>query len=511
MAEAVAALYAVETALEGAALGAFAVSRSTAPLHLSFRKISSPARNHELARSGHTFNIVKGKGYIIGGQSDSHLTSGPSGLQDDPHRSKNAIMALALPVASSTDGEGNLTPRDYEIVEPQFKNAHRPLAQHPRPISADQTRSSASTFSRVGHTTTAVGDKLYIWGGKAENASGLKSEPSTTDLTDHFVVFDPLTSTYNILEVDTSKCRDGTPTPRTNHSSASSPHPQPNSLPDGPTTGGHGTIFFHGGVSSDEHQSTLRDTWAFDVGTRVWTRLPDIPDPEPSEVANECRLAYVDGRLWRLGDGFGRVMYLDTPEDTLSSEANFSEWQVISFGTQATDPEGATHGPDPAPGTTDASSLPIPRLSATVLPVTTGSGRKYLLYFMGRELKTGALNDFWSFQIPSEENTASSVKDTIRDAVASKAKKTWSSGKFTWARCEVKTETENKPAGDKEKTEEGKRGKKESTAVWPEGEGLESFASDVWSDQGGNVFVLWGGKRAEGDRALDEGWVVTVE
>ncbi len=113
MAEVVAGLYALETAVEGVALGAFAVSRPTAPLHLSFRKISLPAKSHELARSRHTLNIVKGKAYVIGGQSAGD---------------NNAILALTLPVASSTDGEGDLTPRDYEVIRPRFRNADRPLA-----------------------------------------------------------------------------------------------------------------------------------------------------------------------------------------------------------------------------------------------------------------------------------------------------------------------------------------------------------------------------------------------
>jgi hypothetical protein len=146
------------------------------------------------------------------------------------------------------------------------------------------------------------------------------------------------------------------------------------------------------------------------------------------------------------------------------------------------------------------------RLSATVLPITTGSGRQYLLYLMGRGLKTGVLNDFWSFQIPSEEYTAYSVKDTIRNAVGRRANKSWGSGKFSWARCEIETKTGgDKGEGKGDKDKKGEAYNEKSSAAWPEGEGLYSFASDVWTDQGGNVFMIWGGKRAEEASAIDGG------
>ena len=512
MAEAVAALYAAETALEGVALGAFAVSRPTAPLHLSFRKVSSPVKGHEQARSGHTLNIVKGKAYIVGGRVESRVTSSSPVLQEERSPDNNTILALTLPVASSTDGEGDLQPRDYEVITPQFKDTSRPLAQHTGVRSANEGRSRAFLFARIGHTTTTIGDKLYIWGGEGTRKFGCTSNPPAKDLVDRFVVFDPMTKTCDLLNFDASKSHNGRPSPRINHAATASLLPQPDLLRDGSLAGGHGTIFIHGGTSSLEDQTTLRDTWAYDIGTSVWTRLPDIPDPGPSEVANEGRLVYVDGRLWRLGDGFGRAMYLDLAEGTASPDTDYNTWQVISFGTEATDQDATTQAPAPAASTADASSLPIPRLSASVLPITTGSGRQYLLYFMGQGLKTGVLNDFWSFQIQSEEKTASSVKDTIRDAVAQRTKKSWSSGKFSWARCEIKSEisgNDSEGKSEKEKNGDGDSGK--SVATWPEGEDLYSFGSDVWTDQGRNTFVMWGGKRADGGHAVDEGWVVTVE
>ncbi|KIW36789.1 uncharacterized protein PV06_10911 [Exophiala oligosperma] len=502
MAEVAAGLYAAETVVEGAAVGALAVSKSTSPLHLTFHKISSPSHKHDIARSGHTLNIVKGKAYVIGGNEQA-----------------NTVVSLTLPVASSTDGEGDLAPQDLEGIQPEFKNDDRPLDPQ---VRVEETRRSSFHFNRIGHTTTAIDDKLYVWGGK-----GVTADQSAHDIhpqsSDQFLVFDTTTNTYSTLTADTSKCRDGLPSPRFNHTATSSLHPRPASLPDGPKVTAHGTIFIHGGSTGadgggDALSTELRDTWAFDVGTRVWTRLPDIPDPGPLEVANEGRIVHVDNRLWRLGDGFGRAMYLDLAEhDPGPPNTNTDlpggpktnnasvlgiglkgdgKWQVISFGTEATDSSQTTN--------TTSSQLPMPRPSAGLVPITTGAGRQYLLYFMGKEVKSGELNDFWSFQTQSEGNSAAGIKDKIRDFV-SRAKDSWSSGEHTWAKCELAKKSDSK--GAQHQQEERNEIGKEVDAGWPDG--LSDFGCDVWNDQGGNVFVIWGGRR--GESVVGEGWVVTVE
>ena len=303
MAEAVAAFYAVETAVEGAALGAIAVARSTAPLHLSFRKIRSPANGRVLARSGHTVNIVRGKTYIGGIGGDGH------------NGGEETIAILTLPVASSTGGEGTLEPQDFQIVSPEFRAPDRPLASQCTAATAwwwgGDEGSRRGGFNRIGHSSTAIEDKLFIAGGVSSPSVATGGSAHSLD---RFVVFDTLTNSYSFLEADISSCVDGIPPPRMNHSATASPFPPPDSLPDGPTVDAHGTIFIHGGRSTDVEAGpsrTLRDSWAFDVGTRAWAKLPDIPDPGPLEIAGEGRIVYVNDRLWRLGDGFGRVMYLD--------------------------------------------------------------------------------------------------------------------------------------------------------------------------------------------------------
>jgi len=477
MAEAVGALYAVETVAEGAAIGVLAVAQSTAPLHLSFRKIHSPTNGHELARCGHTVNVVRGKAYIIGGEQNI------GGV--------GTIVALTLPVASSTGGEGTLEPQDFQIVSPELKSSERPLAQQ---TSLGVASSRGGDFNRIGHSSTAIDDKLFIVGG------GSSSDGSAHSF-DKFVVFDTLTNTYNILEADVSSCVDGIPPPRISHSATSSPLPPAGSLADGPTVDAYGTIFIHGGRRADVNASqskTLRDTWVFDIGSRAWAKLPDIPDPGPSEIAGEGRIISVNNRLWRLGDGFGRVMYLNL-NDSHSAGAGSQlsvalkdgvKWEAVNFGTAAVDggSQGKTSTTTP---TSQQMSLPLPRVSSGIASVTTGAGREYLIYFMGRDSETGPLDDFWSFQIDAERNTAASIKDKVRDAIAGDSTSSWKSGRHTWAKCQ-----------------QGEEGE-----AWPPG--LHDFGSDVWSDQGRDVFLIWGGTSGGHDRSqgevVDGGWVVTVQ
>lgn len=498
MAETAAAFYAVETAVEGAAIGAIAVSRATAPLHLSFRKIRSPANGRELARSGHTVNIVRGKTYIIGG--DGH-----NGADAD-----ETIAILTLPVASSTGGEGTLEPQDFQIVTPEFKALDRPLVQQTRAGGDDVSR--RGEFNRIGHSSTAIEDKLFITGGVSPPS--VATDGSAYSL-DRFVVFDTLTNSYSFLEADRSSCVDGIPPPRTNHSATASPFPTPGSLPDGPTVDAHGTIFIHGGRSTDVEDGTsktLRDSWAFDVGTRAWAKLPDIPDPGPLEIAGEGRIVSLNDRLWRLGDGFGRVMYLDLNGDKPSGAGSQLSialkdgviWEVVNFGTEATD--GESHGKTSTPTTSQPVSLPLPRVSSGIAPITTGSGRVYLIYFMGRDNMAGPMDDFWSFQVDAESNTAASVKDKIRDAVAVDSTSSWKSGRHTWAKCGAVTEGQKQTEGAKEGRQNGLDG-------WPPG--LYDFGSDVWSDQGRDSFLIWGGKKGGSDSSQEEvvdgGWVITAE
>lgn len=108
MAEAAAALYAAETAVEGVVVGAYNFSKATAPLHVHSHKLNSPSQ--ELARSSHTLNVINGKAYIVGGD----LASGSLDLY---------MHVIILPANVS------LGDVDYNRIKPEIAE-NRPLEKH---------------------------------------------------------------------------------------------------------------------------------------------------------------------------------------------------------------------------------------------------------------------------------------------------------------------------------------------------------------------------------------------
>lgn len=64
-----AAVHTAETAFEGLAAGAFAMTHAAAtPLKARFYRLPSPSPS--LRRSSHTLNVIKGRAYLFGGDGD---------------------------------------------------------------------------------------------------------------------------------------------------------------------------------------------------------------------------------------------------------------------------------------------------------------------------------------------------------------------------------------------------------------------------------------------------------
>ena len=142
---------------------------------------------------------------------------------------------------------------------------------------------------------------------------------------------------------------------------------------------------------------------------------------------------------------------------------------------------------------------PRPRKGAGLLPITTGNGRSYLLYFLGEKASLEAPSSepetpprtFWSdafsYQAPSSSHSAAGSKDATRATLG------FETGEDTWA--EIKVVANEEGAGLAEiggKSHPGPRG-------W--------FGSDALD--GGKV-VLWGGIDAKGETEGD-GWIVSVK
>lgn len=471
MAEAgvVAALYAAETAIEGAALGAFAVAKSTVPLHIRFHKLPSP--NGLLTRSSHSLNVVKGKAYIYGGDVESQG-------QD------NAVHTVTLP------SDLALKDIDYQAHQP-VAASERPLAKYsdnPMTASGDETQKNTIPTSRAAHTATSIDSTIYVFGGRSQftSPSSSTSAPIAENGTVH--AFDTNTNAWSTLTPHPTRSSSGFPCPRTYATSASTPHPE--------SSGDHGTIFLHGGYDADGKQ--LRDVWAFDIDSRIWSRWPDIPAVGAEDVAGQGYLVCTGSRLWRCGDGFGKVVYLDVVKDDVNDISGSSEmgvspksgtWETVSFGPIKVAGEGSKDDEIEAkmgrPGMQLADAYPVPRSGGGLVPITTGAGREYLLFFMGKEGQGSMLGDVWSFQIRSDKKTPALLKDQIRKVVGKHT------GEETWAKAEVVQST-----------------KEDGPVDLPIG--LSYFGFDSWHELGSGGTMVWGGV-TQGGEAVGDGWVMVAE
>jgi hypothetical protein len=464
MAEVRAALYAAETSVEGQAVGAYAVSKATAPLHVRFQKLNSPSQ--ELARSSHTLNIVKGKAYIFGGD----LASGSS----DPY-----MHVITLPADVS------LRDVDYNRIEPKTAE-NRPLEKYADQPDPNADRTNHIPDSRAGHASAVVGEVIYMFGGR------YPSESSAHPLREQGMVhaFDTLSGTWSTIHPHPTKCSGGVPKARIYASMASTEHPLPDTAEEA-SVREHGTLFLHGGY--DYHGTLMRDIWAFDVADRVWSQWPSVPDVGAEEFPGEGRICCTESRLYRVGDGFGKVDWLDLVIDTIDDFSGKGEWAVGpksgTWGRTLKKTREKLEVKEVAeaskPPLSKADDMPMPRKGFGMLPITTGAGRDYLFMLLGEDGPGTMVRDMWSFKIRSEKKTPAILKDTIRSAVGRQT------GENTWARADVVEST-----------------KDEEPLEVPAG--LSRFAIDNWKHMGAGGVVLWGGKNISGQHVAD-GWLLVIE
>lgn len=387
----VAALYGVETAIEGAVGAAVAIARSTMPLKAKFHRISTGL---QLPRSSHSLSVIKGRAYIFGGEIR------PREPVD------NAMHIFTLPSSGVSEA-------DYKSV----------------PAAASDTNGEVPA-PRVGHTAATIDDRIYIFGGRGG--------PDMKPLEENGRVwcFDTFTATWSHLDPV-----QGTPFPaaRSYHAATANEHPLPSKEdhtinPIGsPDPEAHGTVFIHAGCPTS---GRLADLWAFDVAARTWSQYPDAPGPPRGGPS----LTFAKNRLYRFGgfDGSnelgGQIDYLEVAvnlfndkggKGELSVFAKTEKWESVSFITNMKGPGN--------------------RSVAGLQPITTGQGRNYLLLLLGERDPSskgyegaGAFwNDVWSYELGPDQKTAASLKDKVRSLVgAHNAEGTWAEVKISEAATE---------------------------------------------------------------------------
>ena len=358
---AAAAAYLVETTAEGAVGAGAAIAKPTMPLRAIWKRI--PTDVH-LPRSSHSLSIIKGRGYVFGGEIE------PRNPVD------NHVHVFTIPVS-----ENDIV--DHQVV---------------LPVSIDH---SDVPSGRVGHTAATIDARIYIFGGRG----GKSMQP--LEERGRVWVFDTKRSRWTHLDP-----KNGSPFPpaRSYHSSTSTLHPISDGndltadLVGGVASGfdDHGTIFVHGGCLASGRTA---EVWGFDVASRIWSRYPDAP----GSPRGGASLAFSQDRLYRFGGFDG--------ERELGGSIDFLYFSVSSFddkggkGELAVTPRTGIWGSVPFAGAAGPGNRSVAGLQA----ITTGQGRNYLLLFLGERQPSSSghetagrfWEDVWSFQIKPDGMTVS--------------------------------------------------------------------------------------------------------
>ncbi|KAL8957421.1 MAG: hypothetical protein Q9183_006065, partial [Haloplaca sp. 2 TL-2023] len=402
----VAAEQAVSTTVEGAALAGYGLAQSTQPLDATYTRITSEAF---LPRTHHTIAVVAGKAYIFGGEES------PGKLADDN------VHIMRLP-----------SKKPANVGDPEYKCVP----------SLGQEKEGTVPGPRSGHTACVLGYRIYILGGKGPDGQLLQEDGKVW-------VFDTETLQWSSLTPSSETY----PQPRYQHSCVASQHPLPNtnisetasyaeqikstvsklpsligkaSSPREP----HGSIIICSGLSSPSSEP-MTDTWTFTVATKTWSQLPSLPTvpfPPSLAIANNtlCALSNTSD----LGSELQSLQlepssYKDARGEAdldLKPKAGAESWSSIPFPTNPL-----------APG-------PLPRKGAGMLPITTGNGRLYLLYFLGEKVsskdsKEGEEIEYHStahtYQLPATSPFPAALKDQTR------AKMGIQTGEGTWSEVKV--------------------------------------------------------------------------
>lgn len=228
-------------------------------------------------------------------------------------------------------------------------------------------------------------------------------------------------------------------------------------------------LILSGGIASSGPSTEI---WLYDFDAVAWTQLPSCP-ATPSSSALVQDTLYTLSNDSELG---GSIYYLNLGDGaTERAKPNALTWEKFEFPANPL-----------VPG-------PKSRSGGALVPVSTGYGRNYLVYLLGKTVAQGKENeqhpfqsDIWSLQLPSQGFTAAKIKDVIRDKLPGSME----SGAFSWAEVEIQPTEQAEHAG---KVHPGPRG---------------HFGASPSTNAKGVVF--WGGLNAKGEKEGD-GWLLKVQ
>ncbi|SMR63442.1 unnamed protein product [Zymoseptoria tritici ST99CH_3D1] len=427
-----------------------------------------------------------------------------------------AGLVVAEEVVSTTVQAGAAT---YAVAKPTM-----PLKATFTQIAAAKDEETRQALTRSDHSVTIIKDKAYIFGGVTTDGELASNEIHSVDFSSNET---PSSAEYALLPANPDIKDQPVPSARTKHAAChfnvclavfggqdasgalvdqdpviwlyvtgksawETIRSQDSSVAPVQRYGASlfnasNNLVLYGGFDKDDQP--LKDVWHFSYTSKSWTALPSAP-------VDTSNAAYSDGSL-----------YLISSADTMSSEVHALDisnpekpgsWTTTTFPTNPL-----------APG-------PRPRVGGGLLPISTGYGRNYLLYFFGARQdpatnetsdpeETSAptqWSDAWTYQAPStkpavrptrsisEALKPSAIKDAIREKLG------YDSGEKSWCEVEVKLPEILGEGDGQGKIHPGPR---------------MHFGCDfVGNEVAGAKVVIWGGVNAKGDREGD-GWVISLE
>ena len=133
-----------------------------------------------------------------------------------------------------------------------------------------------------------------------------------------------------------------------------------------------------------------------------WAKLPEPPPP----ISTSPSMSFIYHKLYTFSAG--QTSFLDLDPSSFNDQSCKSELGLAPLKPWSSLP----------PTSSDPEKIyPGERTGASMIPVTTGQGRKYLLLIGGQSCAGETLEDIWALQLKPEGMTAASLKDAARQAI----------------------------------------------------------------------------------------------
>lgn len=430
--------YGLKEVAEGAVLLAKGIYDPTLPLKAKLQPITSI----DVPLAYHTVSVVNGRAYLFGGKS----------LGKDNELQLNENLHIVILPASGIESA------DYKKIE----------------------RTSDAPPTRHGHSASVIDESIYIFGGLGENDEAVDEDGRVW-------VYNTRAAKWTYLDPPEATPR---PSARSSHASVASEHPRPatprpsedvlpqqppdpeNNLPKIPEANTHGTLIVQGGRAKSGNN--LLDLWSFDISSRTWAELPDSPGPSTSSPS----LALMDQRLYTFSAG--QTSYLDINKGSYDDFSGRGELGLTPIAPWQSLPPTSS-APD--------KDHPGERSAASMIPITTGQGRNYLLLIGGRSQSGEFLEDIWVHQLKPEGMTAASFKDAARTVIKKGTNEAeWDQVKYLNSEGVM--------------IQEGQFGR----GIGPR----EGFAAAGDTNVDGASVLIWGGIGAD-DKPRGDGLMITVD